>query len=174
MSLLNYFNPKYVTTKKVESTKDRIPRKFYDVSEIISEEIEQYKKLDKWSLIRLLEEENKSIRFLEIRLEQNQTKEDLLSKLFLTRILTDLIEETWDSRIKDVNWRDLCYISLMESPTPDQIIKEIIREIKRKNAFNSTILINNVLQRKIRRRKIFIDLKNNKQNTLESYFTHKD
>ena len=98
-----------------------------------------------------------------------QDKELLLLKLFLTRIFSDLIEFTWNLPNSEINWRDTCYLSLMESLSPDSIIREIIREIKRKTTFNSTIFINNILQRKIQKRKMNLDLKNTKQNTLERY-----
>lgn len=123
--------------------------KFDEIPNPLTKEIEKYRKMEIYRIFSLLQDENRILKFSDFKIKSNWNKEICLSKLFMIRILFDLIEQTWVSSESDINWVDLCYLSYMQIISPSMMSDTLIREIKRKSSFALTQYIKRIRRGKL-------------------------
>jgi len=121
--------------------------KLYDKIDFLESEIQIYKKSQKQVIIKSIENEITILKNLKFNIDRSLDKKKLLNILFIIKIYSNLIEDIPSYSNFRINWRDLFYFSILESPSPESLIKNTIREIKRRRSYSSTKFISKIYRR---------------------------
>lgn len=141
----------------------------YDNIDLLESEFEIYKTFQKKTIIDSIKNEINILKFLQFEPSPNVDKETLFSIFFLIKIYSNLIENVSKEYRFNINWKDLFYFSLMESPSPESLIKNTIKEIKRKRSYNLTRYLNNIKNQKKKESFSIINLHKSKQIKLDKF-----
>lgn len=121
--------------------------KLYDKIDFLESEIQIYKKSQKQVIIKSIENEITILKNLKFNIDRSLDKKKLLNILFIIKIYSNLIEDIPLYSNFRINWKDLFYFSILESPSPESLIKNTIREIKRIRSYSSTKFISKIYNR---------------------------
>ncbi|KKK84562.1 hypothetical protein LCGC14_2782090 [marine sediment metagenome] len=139
------------TDKNTQQTNDSIYSnklvRLYDKIDFLESEIQIYKKSQKQVIIKSIENEITILKNIKFNIDRSLDKKKLLNILFIIKIYSNLIEDIPLYSNFRINWRDLFYFSILESFSPESLIKNTIREIKRRRSYSSTKFISKIYRR---------------------------
>ena len=84
-----------------------------------------------------------------MNINEGLNNNNLLVVYFFLKIFSNLLESIYDCRDFQISWKELYYIFILENLTPETILKNTIREIKRKKSYSSKRYINRILQKSL-------------------------
>lgn len=122
----------------------------YEQFDFLKTQIKNYKRLDRNSILRLIKEEKEYFQNLKMNINEEFNNNNLLAIYFFLKIFSNLLENLGECRNFQISWKELYYIFILETLTPETILKNTIREIKRKKSYSSKRYINRILQKSLR------------------------
>jgi len=117
--------------------------------DFLKTQIKKYSILDRNSLLHLIKGESEYFQNLKMNLDEGLNNNNLLAVYFFLKIFSNLLESIYDCRDFQISWKELYYISILENLSPESILKNTIREIKRKKSYSSKRYINKILKKSL-------------------------
>jgi len=129
--------------------------------------IKEYTSMTRPQLHDMFIKEVKYLQYLAPHSYSEETKDGLLSSLFLVKIISSILEYAFKKGSGNLHWKDAFEVYITSSITPETLVGSALRERRRLKSCSATLWLNSILAGFMKEKKVGVPTRGLKQLQLD-------